>query len=196
MKNLIRVAIIPSKVDPYNFIGICRGFWSPAFVDELVDSVISWRSVNVKYGRREVANLSTQHKYNSRIVGGIKAFNKATYRVPDLQNNTITSAVYRYSDPEHKYDWHQDIIYNLQILKNWERIRRYSAVVMLSNPEDYVGGDLEIQGFNEPILLNKGDLVIYTAIHAHRVTPLIEGARMTYCAWLESRHYAHTLEVQ
>ena len=195
MKKPIAVAIIPSKTDHCNFIGIMRNFWSPDFVDELVDNVISWRPVNVKYGRREVANLSNQHKYNNRIVGAIKTFNKATYKVPDLGHNTITSAVYRYNDHGHKYDWHQDIIYNLQMLKNWERIRRYSAVVMLSDPQDYVGGDLEIQGFEKPIALRKGDLIIYTAIHAHRVTPLLEGTRMTYCAWLESRHYAHTLEI-
>jgi predicted 2-oxoglutarate/Fe(II)-dependent dioxygenase YbiX len=196
MNKGMPIVVIPSKLDPCNSIGIVRGFWSVDFVDRLLNSVISWRPIVSKNSKREVANLSNQHKYNSRIVGAIKGFNKASYRIPDLNNNTITSAMYRYSVPGQEYQWHEDLIYNLQMLKNWERIRRYSAVVMLNDPDDYVGADLQIEGFKNPIKLQKGDLLIYTALHAHRITPLISGTRAVYCAWLESRHYAHTLEVQ
>lgn len=188
------IAIINSEIDHCNFIGIARNFWEKEFVDQILDDVLSWRPVNVKYGQREVGNLATQAGYNRGIIAAIHSFNRKTYRVPDLRNSTITSGLYRYK-PGHKYDWHQDIIYNLQMLKNWERIRRYSTVVMLSDPDEYTGGDFFIEGYRKPIALRKGDLLIYTAVHAHRVTPLISGNRMTYCTWLESRHYAHSLEI-
>lgn len=197
MKKLQKpIVIIPSQTDHCNFIGIARNYWSNDFIDHVLDDVISWRPVKVKYGQREVANIASAMPRNKDILSAIRAFNKKTYRVPDLQNNTITTAIYRYNTPGDEYKWHQDIIYNLQMLKNWERIRRYSAVIMLSDPEDYAGGEFYIEGHKDPIELRKGDLLIYTAIHAHRVAPLISGTRMTYCVWMESRHYAHTLEVQ
>jgi predicted 2-oxoglutarate/Fe(II)-dependent dioxygenase YbiX len=191
-----KIKLLTSPQDHCNIIGIVENFWSEEYIEEVLNKIISWRPVNVKYGRREVANLITQNSLNVEIVQCLRSFNKNTYRIPDLKNCTITSSIYRYSEPGHKYDWHQDAIFNLQMLKNWERIRRYSAIIPLNDSNEYTGGDLLMEGFPTPIQVNKGDLLMFTSIHKHKVTPLISGERLSYCMWLESRHHAHSLNVE
>lgn len=63
-----------------------------------------------------------------------------------------------------------------------------SATLFLSEPDDYDGGELMIEGeFGaSAIKLPAGHLALYSARTLHRVTPVTRGARLAAFFWIES----------
>jgi PKHD-type hydroxylase len=63
-----------------------------------------------------------------------------------------------------------------------------SATLFLSDPQDYDGGELEIEGSAgaQIVKLAAGDLVLYLATSLHRVTPVTRGERVASFFWIES----------
>jgi len=63
-----------------------------------------------------------------------------------------------------------------------------AATLFLSEPGDYDGGELEIEGaFGvQSVKLAAGDLVLYPASSLHRVTPVTRGVRLASFFWVES----------
>lgn len=63
-----------------------------------------------------------------------------------------------------------------------------SATLFLSGPDEYQGGELEIEtefGVQE-VKLEAGSLVLYPSSSLHRVTPVTSGARLASFFWIES----------
>ena len=63
-----------------------------------------------------------------------------------------------------------------------------SATVFLSDPNEYDGGELEIEGPSgvQSVKLEAGDMVLYPSSSLHRVTPVTRGARVASFFWIES----------
>ena len=63
-----------------------------------------------------------------------------------------------------------------------------SATLFLSAPDDYDGGELQIEGTYgmQRVKLPAGDLVLYPATSLHRVTPVTRGARVACFFWVQS----------
>lgn len=76
------------------------------------------------------------------------------------------------------YDWHID---TTDPDKNNAQ-RKLSAVLMLSDPNDYEGGLLEIKDVEIP-KLKQGTIVIFPSYTQHRVTKVTKGNRFTAVAW-------------
>jgi len=89
-----------------------------------------------------------------------------------------------YDGPGTKYDPHTDVLLQGYRPKD----RRISGIVMLSDPEDYEGGELTIDldgnGHLYPIELKKGAVVFFDSHMLHQVTPLISGNRETLVFWV------------
>jgi PKHD-type hydroxylase len=73
--------------------------------------------------------------------------------------------------------------------------RKLSTVVQLSDPADYVGGDLEFlevatdyDGDQRAEYLSecrrRGTVVVFCAFEYHRVTPIVSGVRRSLVAWV------------
>lgn len=70
-----------------------------------------------------------------------------------------------------------------------EQIRTdVSATLFLCEPEEYTGGELEIEGHFgvQTVKLAAGDMVLYPSSSLHRVTPVTAGARVASFFWIES----------
>jgi PKHD-type hydroxylase len=73
-----------------------------------------------------------------------------------------------------------------------ERGARYrtdlSCTLFLSDPQDYEGGELVIEGGapQPPVKLAAGDMILYPASSVHRVTPVTRGARWASFFWVQS----------
>ena len=63
-----------------------------------------------------------------------------------------------------------------------------SATLFLAEPEEYNGGELEVEGpFGvQAVKLGAGDMVLYPSTSLHRVTPVTHGARVASFFWIES----------
>lgn len=63
-----------------------------------------------------------------------------------------------------------------------------SATLFLSEPDEYNGGELEIEGpFGvQAVKLEAGDMVLYPSSSLHRVTPVTRGARICSFFWIQS----------
>lgn len=63
-----------------------------------------------------------------------------------------------------------------------------SATLFLSEPDEYDGGELEIEGVFgvQSVKLEAGDLILYPSSSLHRVTPVTRGARIASFFWVES----------
>lgn len=63
-----------------------------------------------------------------------------------------------------------------------------SATLFLAEPDEYEGGELEIEGpFGiQAAKLEAGDMVLYPSSSLHRVTPVTEGTRVASFFWIQS----------
>ena len=64
-----------------------------------------------------------------------------------------------------------------------------SFTLFLSPPDEYQGGELEIQHAGQAfsIKLAAGDLVLYPSTNLHEVKPVKSGTRLVCVGWIESR---------
>ena len=83
------------------------------------------------------------------------------------------------------YDWHLDI--GPRSINH----RKVSVIVQLSNPDDYVGGNLELHpGSNSfAVPRGKGTVVVFPSFLLHRVTPLTSGLRRSLVLWAGGEPY-------
>ena len=63
-----------------------------------------------------------------------------------------------------------------------------SATLFLNNPQDYDGGELQIEDLygTHSVKLNAGDMVVYPATSLHQVTPITRGMRLASFFWVQS----------
>lgn len=63
-----------------------------------------------------------------------------------------------------------------------------SATLFLTNPDDYEGGELQIEDTfgRHSIKLGAGDMVVYPATSLHQVTPITRGTRTACFFWVQS----------
>ena len=90
-----------------------------------------------------------------------------------------------YASPGDHYDRHIDV--HLPDLHTEKPNRKLTFIMQLSKPDDYVGCDVSIDGDadeGEPLPRGLGDLIIFPAWTAHKVTPLESGARHSIVGWV------------
>jgi PKHD-type hydroxylase len=64
--------------------------------------------------------------------------------------------------------------------------RKLSAVVQLSNPDEYEGGGLEVFSSQEPIESKKdqGSIIIFPSFMMHKVKEVTKGTRYSLVSWI------------
>lgn len=88
-----------------------------------------------------------------------------------------------YGDGGH-YDWHVDLGPGISN-------RKISCVVQLSQPEDYIGGDLEINPGGNIVTVPRGLGLVcfFPSFLLHRVKPLTSGTRKSLVTWLAGANF-------
>jgi PKHD-type hydroxylase len=94
----------------------------------------------------------------------------------------------RYGGDANRFDDHVDSA--VRFLRNGAgRVRTdISCTLFLSEPEDYDGGELVINGVSgeQRVKLPAGDMVIYPGTSVHRVDPVTRGWRTAAFFWIQS----------
>lgn len=81
------------------------------------------------------------------------------------------------------YGWHSD--YGTSDNGNWTR--KLSASVLVSDPSEYEGGDLEFIDYHGNIIQapkEKGSIIVFDSRVPHRVTPVTKGRRVSLVTWM------------
>lgn len=76
-----------------------------------------------------------------------------------------------------RYKWHIDLAVGNRKASD----RKISCIIMLSDPDEYEGGDFYLGG--EKIELAKGSVIAFPSFLAHQVTEVTKGTRRTFVAW-------------
>lgn len=92
----------------------------------------------------------------------------------------------KYEEGSH-YKWHVD---NDILPREDNTYRKLSISVMLDDPEDYEGGELELatdgtqeEGGTRVLKLKKGSIVIFYSHVPHKVRPILKGTRRALVTW-------------
>tara|TARA_R100001594_G_scaffold24338_1_gene47698 strand:- start:835 stop:1428 length:594 start_codon:yes stop_codon:yes gene_type:complete len=84
------------------------------------------------------------------------------------------------------YNWHMDIGINNAPMPN---VRKISMSLLLNDPKEFKGGDLEIfmrsfkDGGNLIQKLKQGQALFFASFYAHRVQPITSGNRKSLVMW-------------
>ncbi len=65
--------------------------------------------------------------------------------------------------------------------------RKLSFTIQLSDENEYEGGDLEMWRYEakyQPVIKQKGSIVLFSSMTPHRVTPVIKGVRRSLVGWI------------
>ena len=80
------------------------------------------------------------------------------------------------------YGWHSDSVQDER-----QPIRKLSAMVQLSKPEDYEGGKFQLfngmKELEEVPIQNQGSLIVFDSTEWHRATEITEGLRYSLTMW-------------
>lgn len=91
------------------------------------------------------------------------------------------------------YDWHIDTVPSSSKTRQEESIfdRKLSITILLSDPSEFQGGDLEFVGepMDPRIYKQQGAAVIFPSFLAHRVSPVTQGKRYSLVAWIEGPQF-------
>lgn len=96
----------------------------------------------------------------------------------------------RYEAPDSHYVWHCDKYNNNG--KNIIAPRKLSVIVQLSDPNEYEGGQLELNiGAIENIVIPKklGLICAFPSYIMHRVTPVTAGVRKSLVCWVSGNRF-------
>jgi PKHD-type hydroxylase len=88
------------------------------------------------------------------------------------------------ADTQQHYTWHMDMG------PGPDTGRKISITVQLTGPDDYEGGDLEINTgkiFSAP--KEAGAIVLFPAFMLHRVTPVTRGHRWAIVGWVQGQDH-------
>jgi len=106
----------------------------------------------------------------------------ALFRTAVMPKNIYPFLISKYTEGM-RYGWHVDS----PLMGNMMRTD-VAMTIFLSDPSEYEGGELELQGPAGTILykLKKGDAVCYPCTQLHQVRELSGGERRVAVTWIES----------
>ena len=78
------------------------------------------------------------------------------------------------------YDWHMDCDVNMA---HEPPVRKISMTVLLNDPLEFEGGDLELMSPGKFKKLKQGHAIIFASFLNHRVAPVTRGVRQSLVMW-------------
>jgi len=113
----------------------------------------------------------------------------------DFQWDVSESCQFTIYKPGQFYDWHCDEFGNVYDRPNTvfdKKIRKISCSLLLSDPEEYKGGELEFDFKNQKDrgefricteVNKKGSIIFFPSFVWHRVKPVTKGTRYSLVIW-------------
>lgn len=166
--------------------------WADAFTPDECDSIIDI-ATRRKFDKAETGGRGGQHKRNSqvrflmpsaetdwvfrRMASVTETVNKFFEFDLTIMNEGIQFT--RYESPGGKYDWHTD--YGPGMVR-----RKLSLTVQLTDPDEYEGGELELNPDGQVVTMDRvrGRAYAFPSYTLHRVKPMVTGIRHSLVVWV------------
>lgn len=116
---------------------------------------------------------------SSKIIKGIRQANEAHYRFDlrgILAEDGLSVLRYEAGTNDH-YRPHRD--YGPE-----HAFRKLTVVVQLTPADDYLGGDLVLEGIGQLGSRQQGTLIVFPSFLTHTVTPVMRGVRHCIVGWV------------
>ena len=132
--------------------------------------------------KSQIGWISDRKDIRDYIFEFVQAANRNAFGFDVTNQADLQYTVYDAKDQGH-YGWHVDV--------NWQSItpfdRKLSVTVQLSDPDDYEGGNFEIEGESPKIddAKKKGSILVFPSYASHQVKPVTSGIRKSLVAWFE-----------
>ena len=188
-----------SKYNPGTDVDLFCG-WSGGFTDDEIEQ-IRWMGNVGKFqsgttGRSTVADENVRKSSVMWIQGNkdtrwlFERLSNITSRINherflyDIDEMSDLQYTRSGDDGDH-YTWHFDATTD----RLEYRIRKISMVMGLNDPDEYEGGDFQIIKTGniekiETLRPAKGEIIFFSSMFPHRVTPVTKGTRETLVAWI------------
>jgi PKHD-type hydroxylase len=99
------------------------------------------------------------------------------YALTSQENTQIGR--YKSADEGH-YDWHMDAAAPQNGVQ-----RKLSISILLSDPSEFEGGELQFKGMeDQKVLTKQGSIVVFPSFIEHKVTPITKGVRYSAVTWV------------
>jgi PKHD-type hydroxylase len=137
---------------------------------EIRDSEVAWilpdQNSQWLFERLGQITATVNHQHFMYDIEGIESLQYTKYKI------------------DQHYTWHWDVEFGWQ---NFQR--KISAVMLLTEPEEYEGGEFEIcinGNFEDTRVIKpkKGDILFFASWMPHRVKPVISGERKSLVMWV------------
>jgi PKHD-type hydroxylase len=167
--------------------------YSGVFTDQELDKIVelgdSMELMEGEVGYKNKGNV-VDHKKRITLIAWIHHTPEVNWlyvKVAKLFSihpvSMLQSMQYSVYHPQGHYKWHRDIGSEDNIASQ----RVVAATLQLSNPEDYMGGILEIDhpgnGNKIEVEKERGLISVFPAGWRHRVIPVTKGIRKTLIMW-------------
>ena len=84
------------------------------------------------------------------------------------------------------YDWHMDCDVNME---HEPPVRKISMTLLLNDPSEFEGGDLELMSPGKFKKLEQGHAICFASFLNHRVNPVIRGVRQSLVVWFGGKPF-------
>tara|TARA_R100001369_G_scaffold44001_1_gene70092 strand:+ start:153 stop:746 length:594 start_codon:yes stop_codon:yes gene_type:complete len=84
------------------------------------------------------------------------------------------------------YDWHMDCDVSMG---HEPPVRKISMTVLLNDPNEFEGGELELMGPGKFAELKQGDAICFASFLNHRVNPVTAGMRQSLVVWFGGKAF-------
>ena len=84
------------------------------------------------------------------------------------------------------YDWHMDCDVNME---HEPPVRKISMTLLLNDPSEFEGGDLELMAPGKFANLKQGHAICFASFLNHRVNPVTRGMRQSLVVWFGGKAF-------
>jgi len=84
------------------------------------------------------------------------------------------------------YDWHMDCDVNMN---HEPPVRKISMTLLLNDPKEFEGGELEVMSPGKFVDLKQGDAICFASFLNHRVNPVKRGVRQSLVVWFGGKPF-------
>lgn len=168
--------------EEYDYINNLQGlypFEKAKVVDDTINEDHKARKSQIKWLYHDEKSDWLYSKIETMVMEANQVWNFDLYSIKDSIQYT------EYYEGGGHYDWHMDI--GPFPINN----RKISITIQLSDPDDYIGGDLEIWTGNglQTCARQKGAALLFPSYMLHRVTPVTSGTRKSLVLWVGGSPY-------